>query len=55
MFKKSHKINILLVIVMFFYACNTARRVPQGKALLQESYITGVNRDLGDVLKGQIQ
>lgn len=55
MFKKSHKINILLVIVILFYACNTARRVPQGKALLQENYVKGVKGELADVLEGQIR
>ncbi len=55
MFKKSHKINILLVIVVFFSACNTARRVPKGKALLQNNYVMGVKRSLGDELQGQIQ
>ncbi len=55
MFKKSHKINILLLLVVFFYACNTARRVPKGKALLQENYVKGVSREMKDLLKAQIR
>ena len=55
MFKKSHKINIILLIVVFFYACNSARRVPPGKALLKENYIKGVNQEMKDLLKGQIR
>jgi hypothetical protein len=55
MFIKSHKINILLLIVVFFYACNTAKHVPVGRALLQENYIKGVNREMRDLLKTQIR
>jgi hypothetical protein len=55
MFKKPHKINILLLIVIFFYACNTARRVPQGKALLQENYVDGVKREMAEILEEQIR
>jgi len=55
MFKKTHKINILIVIAIFFYACNTARRVPPGKALLKENHITGVDRELKELLQEQIR
>ncbi len=40
---------------MFFYACNTARRIPKGKSLLKENHITGVNREMKEVLTEQIR
>ena len=55
MFKKLHKINRFLGLVMIFYACNTAKRVPEGKALLQENYILGVKREWREQLQGQIK